>query len=79
MLEVLLWGLVWFVTWLVGKVGISKHWIVIGLSMVFGALYYVFSKLYPEQLQWAWENILAIYWVSQIIYNFVIKLTNKAE
>jgi hypothetical protein len=41
-------------------------------------LYYVVSTMYPEKLERAWENILAIYGVSQIIYNFVKKLTEKA-
>ena len=79
MVEVILGGLVSLITWLVGKVGINKNWIVVGLSIFFGALYYVATVLFPEQLQWAWENILAIYGVSQIVYNFVIKLTEKAE
>lgn len=70
---ILIWILSSFLTWLAGKLKISKTCLSIGLCILLGAGYYVATTYYDIQ----WKELVAfIWWVyasSQLVYNILKK------
>ena len=70
------------ITWLSGKLNLSKTYVSVGLSIFIGIAIYVVQIIidkYPMQ----WDQILAFaswaYAMSQFIYNIVIKITESKQ
>lgn len=73
MLELIIGIVVSTITQIAKKHGISAKWIVLWLSVVIGAIYYFSNIIFADEIEIVWKTVLEIYWVSQIIYNYVIK------
>ena len=70
------------ITWLSGKLNLSKAYVSVGLSIFIGIAIYVIQIIidkYPMQ----WDQILAFvwgaYWTSQFIYNIVSKIQETKQ
>lgn len=73
-MEAVLFGLaVNVITWLAGKLKISKTYVSIWLSFVGGTVYYVMTNYYPVE----WDSVVifvgGVYATSQLIYNLLKK------
>ena len=79
MLEIIAWIVVSTLTQLSKKSWISAKWMILGISLLAWAIYYVANLLYPELTQNVWKSTLEIYWISQIVYNYVIKRFEPKE
>ena len=73
MLELIIGIVVSTITQIAKKHGISAKGIVLWLSVVIGAIYYFSNIIFADEIEIVWKTVLEIYWVSQIIYNYVIK------
>lgn len=74
MLEVLIGIGMSIITQLVKKTGIDGKLIILILSIIAGGVYYFMKESNPELLQRTYEYFLWVYWFSQIIYNYIIKI-----
>lgn len=64
-------------TWLAGKMKLSKTMVSMIVALVGGAVYYVATKYYPQTREMGVAFVMWVYWASQLVYNLVIKLTEK--
>ena len=81
MTEILLamasWLVVNVITWLSGKLNLSKTYVSVGLSIVIWIILYVWQLLvnkYPVARETVVEFILWAYGTSQIVYNIYKKI-----
>lgn len=79
MLEIIAWIVVSTLTQMSKKSWISAKWMILWISLLAWAIYYVANLLYPELTQSVWKSTLEIYWISQIVYNYVIKRFEPKE
>lgn len=79
MLEVIAWIIVSVLTQLANKCWISSKRMVLIISLLAWACYYVANYFYPELTENIWKSMLEIYWFSQIVYNYVIKRFETKE
>lgn len=79
MLEVIIGLWVSIITQIAKNRWISAKWIVLVLAIVVAGIYVLFSKMFAEEIDLIWRNVLEVYWVSQIIYNYWIKFFEKNE
>lgn len=73
MLELITWIVVSFITQLSKDKWINAKWIILGLSIIAGAVYYVGNYFAPDLVENVWKTTLEIYGFSQIVYNYVLK------
>lgn len=73
MLELIIWLGVSIITQIAKHRGIKAKWIVLALSIVVWWFYFLGTKVFAEEMEIIWRNVLEVYGVSQIIYNYVIK------
>lgn len=70
---ILIWILSSFLTWLAGKLNVSKTYLSIGLCLLLGAGYYVATTYYNIQ----WKELVGFIWgvyaSSQLVYNIFKK------
>lgn len=86
MLEVLIAMLSWIainvITWLSGKLGLSKTYVSVCLCLVIGVILYC-GQLLIDKYPLAWKEIVAFatgaYWFSQIVWNLYQKYIEKKE
>lgn len=64
-------------TWLAGKMKLSKTMVSMIVALVGWAVYYVATKYYPQTREMGVAFVMWVYWASQLVYNLVIKLTEK--
>lgn len=64
-------------TWLAGKMKLSKTIVSMLVALVGWAIYYVATKYYPQTREMGVAFVMWVYWASQLVYNLVIKLTEK--
>lgn len=64
-------------TWLAGKMKLSKTMVSMIVALVGWAIYYVATKYYPQTREMGVAFVMWVYWASQLVYNLVIKLTEK--
>ena len=75
-MEMVLAGLLtWLITELSKKLNVSQTYVSLGLAFLGWTVYYIATNYY--QLQW--EEIVTfvtgVYWISQVIYNIIKKIT----
>lgn len=70
---ILTWILSSVLTWLAGKLKISKTYLSIGLCIILGAGYYFMTTYYGVERQKLVEVIWGVYASSQLIYNIFKK------
>ena len=64
-------------TWLAGKMKLSKTMVSMIVALVGWAVYYVATKYYPQTREMGVTFVMGVYGASQLVYNLVIKLTEK--
>ena len=64
-------------TWLAGKMNLSKTMVSMIVAHVGWAIYYVATKYYPHTLEMWVAFVMGVYGASQLVYNLVTKLTEK--
>lgn len=64
-------------TWLAGKFKLSKTMVSMLVALVGWAVYYVATKYYPQTREMGVAFVMGVYGASQLVYNLVIKLTEK--
>ena len=79
MLEILTWIVLSYITQISEKYGFDKKWMIIILSIFAWWIYYLAEIFYPELTESIWKSTLEIYWVSQIVYNYIIKQFKTKE
>lgn len=73
MLELIIWLWVSVITQIAKNRGIKAKWIVLALSIVIWWFYFLWVKVFAEEMDIIWKNTLEVYGISQVIYNYVIK------
>ena len=73
MLELLIGLWVSIITQISKNRGISAKWIVLALSIIVGCWYFLGVKVFEEEIQIVWKNVLEVYGISQLVYNYCIK------
>lgn len=73
MLELLIWLGVSVITQIAKNRWVKAKRIVLALSIVVWWFYFLGTKVFAEEMDIIWKNVLEVYWVSQIIYNYFIK------
>lgn len=70
------------ITWLSGKLNLSKTYVSVGLSIVIWIILYIIQLLvnkYPLARENVVEFILGAYWTSQCIYSIYKKVIEKDD
>ena len=73
MLELLIGLWVSIITQFAKNKGIKAKWIVLVLSILVWAFYFIGNKMFAEEMDLVWRNVLEVYGISQVIYNYCIK------
>ena len=61
-------------TWLWKKLNLSWTYLAVGLSFLFGTIYFIFMEYNPLLLETLKNNIIGIFGYSQLIYLALVKL-----
>ena len=79
MLELIIWLWVSVITQIAKHRWVKAKWIVLALSIIVWWFYFLGTKVFAEEMEIIWRNVLEVYWVSQIIYNYIIKYFEENE
>jgi hypothetical protein len=74
MLEVIIWIVVSVITQIGKKYKLNPHILILWLSLICWAFYWFMNSTEPALLEKWWQDVVAIYWISQVIYNYWIKI-----
>lgn len=74
------WLIINLITWLSGKLNLSKTYVSVGLCLLIWVGIY-FGQMLIDKYPMAWEHIVAFatasYWFSQIVRNIFQKITEQ--
>lgn len=62
-----------FITRIAKKLGAEPQYVIVGLSMLWWAIYYLATQTYWAEFDVAWNTAIKVFWLSQVIYLFIIK------
>lgn len=79
MLELIIGLWVSIITQIAKNHWIKAKWIVLALSIVVWWFYFLWTKVFAEEMDVIWKSTLEVYWFSQVIYNYVIKYFEENE
>lgn len=79
MIEVITGIIMSVITQIVKKTEIDAKIIIMALAFIFGAAFYFLKLYYPEFVENARKQVLGAYWISQIIYNYIIQIWEEKK
>lgn len=79
MLELLIWITMSVITQIAKKTSVDAKIIILALSLIVGAAFYFIKLYYPDMVDVVWQHMLGAYWVSQVIYNYIISFFEKKD
>ena len=72
MLEILIGLAMSIITQIAKKTEVDAKIIILALSLIVGAAFYFVKLYYPDMVDVVRQHMLGAYWISQVVYNYVI-------
>lgn len=60
------------ITQMAKKTEVDAKFIVLGLSIISGVIFYFVKYYFPDMIDVVWQHMLGAYGISQMVYNYAI-------